>query len=98
MKNQNNVVPATGNFFAVTELNPFEDSVYCDAGPIKPWKAFGSCGDFWWKRGFNAKRNHSRLDSYPLMRLRPGMGIVSIAGSEHGGRCWPSTTGTCVPP
>jgi hypothetical protein len=100
METKDKFVPATGNFAFVLELNPLQGGVCCDKnkGSYKPWMEVGSCDNFWWMCGFDARRNHSLLEPYPLIRLHPGMGIVSLAASEHGRRCWPSSTGTCVPP
>lgn len=99
MENENKFIPATGKFETVVKLNPLNGGVCCDGleGESKPYMKFDKCGSFWWQCGFNARRDHSRLEEYQLMRLTgaAGTGIVNLAGSEHGRRCIPNTSGVC---
>ena len=100
MKNRNKFLAATGNFSTVMELDPLNGGVCCDelAGRYKPGKDdIETCGTFWWTCGFNPRRNHSRLEPYQLMRLQPGTGIVTLAGTAHGRRCIPSKNSVCRP-
>jgi hypothetical protein len=95
-KNRKRVVPAVGNFTVVQELNPLKGAVCCDElSNEKPWKAHPNCGSFWWQCGFNEQQDHSRLEQYDLIRLKPGMNLVTLAANHNGRRCKPSTNGVC---
>lgn len=96
MKNSNKMVHAVGNFSLILQLNSLEGAVCCDQD-YKPWKEHPKCNSFWWQCGFNDRKDHSRLEQYDLIRLQPGMGIVSLAANHNGRRCKPNTSGVCVP-
>jgi hypothetical protein len=102
MKDTAQFIPASGNFSNVMDLNALDGAVCCDehAGTYKPWKEyFGSCGTFWWECGFRkAGYNHNHFTPYSLMRLQQGTGIVSLAATEHGRRCFPNKNSVCEPP
>jgi hypothetical protein len=63
---------------------------------------FPDCGNFWYMCDFNEnnyKREnaHERLKAYPLMRLKQGTGIVSLAATEHGRPCKIQKRSVCLP-
>lgn len=67
----------------------------CDEqrGDHKPGRTVQKhCGDFWWTCGVGEgdPGNHARLEPYELIRLQSGTGVTTLAGSEHGRRCFPS--------
>ena len=100
MKDKSKLVPATGNFSSVMELNALNGGVCCDEnkGTYKPWEDFPKeKGSFWRQRGFFNGGNHERLTPYSLIRLNPGTGIVSLAASAHGRRCYPRQNGVRLP-
>lgn len=101
MKNELKYLPASGKFETVTQLNALNGGVCCDelgGKTIPPFQRFEPCGSFWWQCGFNARRDHSRLESFQLLRLETGTKFVNLAGSEHGRRCIPKGTGVCTLP
>lgn len=93
----NKFVPATGNFSSVINLKA--DAACCDEhkGTYKPGKDnFPDCGMFWWQCGFKPNGNDERLKPYSLIRLQSGTGIVSLAATEHGRRCFPKRSSSAV--
>lgn len=99
MKKHNRRVPMSGKFSSVIELNALEGDACCDEnqGSYKPREKFGKCNKRWFMCGYGNTGDHSRLEPYLLMRLRTGTGIVNLAGSSQGMRCWPRIKGVCVP-
>ena len=100
MTNPNKFIPAKGNFSSVLELNPLEGAVCCDelSKSYKPWKEYlNYCSTLWWQCGFNDKQDHSRLEPYALMKLKPGMNVVNLAANHNGRRCKPIVNGVCKP-
>ena len=102
MKDKTKFIPASGNFSNIMNLDVLDGAVCCDehAGKFKPWEDFfGSCGTFWWECGFRkAGYNHSHFTPYSFMRLQKGTGIVSLAATAHGRRCFPQKHSVCMPP
>ncbi|KAL7560321.1 hypothetical protein ACA910_020247 [Epithemia clementina (nom. ined.)] len=96
-------IPANGNFSNVLVMGP--NSMCCDDGPDAPgYVKRGVCGAFWWECGFfksrgnqnetmnqNPSERHFRLAHYKLVDLQEGTRIVSLAGTEQGRRCVPTT-------
>jgi hypothetical protein len=79
-------------------LDSFQGDACCDeqAYDFKPGATtYERCGRFWWECGFYNKGNHTRLQHYDFLRLKQGMGIVTLAGTEHGRRCFPNKQGFC---
>jgi hypothetical protein len=103
LEDQHKIVPNTGKFSLLLNLDSDgTDATCCDeqAGKYKPWQDYEDCGvGFWWQCGFSHLTNysHKRLEPYSLIRLKGGTGIVSLAASEHGRRCFPSRHGVCTP-
>ena len=101
--NKHNVVPASGIFEHVYEVDSNEMSC-CDAGQFFPMTAFGRTDAGWWQHGFwsiygneslPVETAHSSLLAYPLFRLTEGTNTV-LVGSEHGRLCRPKSIGVCL--
>ncbi|CAB9509380.1 expressed unknown protein [Seminavis robusta] len=95
------------NFPEVLELNPTD--VCCDENAGRDYKPgvppyYEKCntGPFWYLCGFdrrnrNDPNRHDRITKYGLIRFTQGSGIATIAGSNHGRRCFPKKGGVCLP-
>ena len=92
-------VPATGNFSTVIHLKAVDACCDEHKGKYKPGRTdFPGCGAFWWQCGFQINGTHTRLEPYSLIRFQSGTGIVSLAATEHGRRCFPQRNSACTPP
>ncbi|CAB9518879.1 expressed unknown protein [Seminavis robusta] len=61
------------------------------------------CGNFWYMCDFSRRipkenRTHDRIRQYPLIKLKQGTEIISLAALEHGRPCLPKKNDVCVPP
>jgi hypothetical protein len=92
-------------FQEVIVLDPVQEhDVCCDEQPnARPGvKDFPSCHKDvrWWECGSKQKEvedPHKRLRPYKLIRLAQGVGLTTIAGTQHGRRCIPAKTSYCTP-
>lgn len=102
MDDEHRYVKSEGNFTKIIDLDAEDGAVCCDEQKktYKPYtEYFGSCGYCWWECGFKQAGNwsHSGLKPYSLMRLKQGTGIISLAATAHGRRCFPNPNGMCLP-
>lgn len=92
---------ASRGFNTVLDMDPTVDAC-CDEmkGPDFKPGTVENCGNFWYTCGFTRAAAtdpgaHFRLKPYDLVTFRHGSRIISLAGSEHGRRCFPRPVGTC---
>jgi hypothetical protein len=91
------------NFKPVIELDAIgEHDACCDTNQ-RPGRDYPSCGNFWYMCDLSEgiameNRTYDRLKLYPLIKLKQGTEIVSLAALEHGRMCLPTKNNVCVPP